>query len=401
MVKKIYEVLNVGQGDSIIVRPPDGCCYHGETVFVDLGPGGYDITSHIKPEEKVHIFLTHHDNDHLEGLRFFIGKMNQVEEITVPFYQNEITLIARAILNLKGINEADDCEGLIRSLEEIVNNQRMIKALTQKREGQPRLTFAYEGVKIRSQKGNGCKHIECLNPPFFVETYNWLKEMDQDDTSALIYELFDKKFADEMAFFVRSSREGSRAMDSPGLVDYWLWDWQEDARDAIQTKCNYVLDFVMGNASLFRQFNMKGSRKILKKIYRNYVSCTHDVCTVLKLHYQGYPSMLLTGDASKKVFRRLIREGKDISADYLKMPHHGSRKNMDEKILEHIDPATAIISHNNRRFGKAKDSHPHQEVLNLLAAKKINILITNDVIKHGRRIMNKDMHRKDNSVHIW
>lgn len=91
--------------------------------------------------------------------------------------------------------------------------------------------------------------------------------------------------------------------------------------------------------------------------------------------------MLLTGDASKKVFNRLIREGKDISATYLKMPHHGSKHNMNKKILSEISPKVAIISHNNGHFGAAKDTHPNQEILELLYNEKIKILLTNDVKK--------------------
>ena len=56
---KTYEIMNVGQGDSIVIRPPAGCRCSKETLIVDLGPGSYDITKHIKPEDKVHIFLTH------------------------------------------------------------------------------------------------------------------------------------------------------------------------------------------------------------------------------------------------------------------------------------------------------------------------------------------------------
>lgn len=52
---------------------------------------------------------------------------------------------------------------------------------------------------------------------------------------------------------------------------------------------------------------------------------------------------MLTGDAGKKEIRRLIREGKDISATYLKMPHHGSQHNMNKKILSEISPEVAIM----------------------------------------------------------
>lgn len=392
---KTYEIMNVGQGDSIVIRPPAGCRCSKETLIVDLGPGSYDITKHIKPEDKVHIFLTHHDNDHLEGLRFFIGKMHQVREITVPLYQNEITLIARAILNLKGIRDSRDCDGLVRALEEIVNNQVILKTLTEENEDTPRLSFAYDGGD------SPCKHIEYMNPPMIAETYEWLDEMDRDAIQAVMKDFFSMEFADEMAVYFQAAEEKHMPEGSRQFYQYWLENRQEEDGKLLHMKCNYVLNFIVENALLFRRFNMEGSRKVLKKIYKNYVKCTHDVCLVMKMCFPGQKSMLLTGDASKKVFKRLIRENpKSISAYYLKMPHHGSRHNMDEAILDSIKPRTAIISHNNGHFGKAKDSHPNQEVLDMLADRNIKLLITNDVIKNGIRVMKKERHKKDDLVEI-
>ena len=79
---------------------------------------------------------------------------------------------------------------------------------------------------------------------------------------------------------------------------------------------------------------------------------------------------------------------KDISATYLKMPHHGSKHNMNEKILKKIKPKAAIISHDNGHFGKSKDTHPNQEVLNLLQKNKVKV------------IMKKHNHRKNGYVNI-
>ena len=73
---------------------------------------------------------------------------------------------------------------------------------------------------------------------------------------------------------------------------------------------------------------------------------------------------------------------------------------MDEAILDSIKPRTAIISHNNGHFGKAKDSHPNQEVLDMLADRSIKILITNDVVKNGIRVMKKELHKNDTLVEI-
>lgn len=386
------DILNVGQGDSLILRASDDCVFSGETIFIDLGPGKYDITKHIRENEKIHIFLTHHDNDHLEGLRFFIGKMKQVNEITVPFYQNEITLIARAILNLKGIGISSDCNEFVKILEEVVSNQAFLKTLVKEKDGRPKLSFAYEGKEF-------CSHIECFNPPMLIDSYDWLHEMNGEDLVQIIYEVFTDEFAKEMELYIQDdSRQIYRRMDVPEFSRFFLYsgEEQDEARNA---KRNYVLSFILDNITLLRNFNNKASRDNLKKIYKNYVKCTHDVCVVLKTSFDNTP-FLFTGDASKKVFNRLIRENKDISAIYLKMPHHGSKHNMNEKILKKIKPKTAIISHNNGHFGESKDTHPNQEILNLLQKNRVRILITNDIIKNNMVIMKKNEHKNDCYVHI-
>lgn len=390
----IFNVLNVGQGDSIMVKPPYGCNFHGKTIFIDLGPGKYDVTKSIAKDENVHIFFTHHDNDHLGGLRFFIGKMKQVSEITVPLYQNEITLIARAILNLKGIGKSTDCNEFTRALTEIVNNQVFVKTLVEgKKEECPKLSFAYEGKEF-------CHHIQCLNPPLIINSYDFIHEVDESNLNQLMDEAFTKEFAREMEIYIHSnSTRYNNIVDSQEFNRFWIFGENEGGREISDAKCNYVLNFIMQNRELFKTFNEKSTRDNFKKIYKNYVKCTHDVCIVLKTFFED-TAMLLTGDASKKVFKRLIREGKDISATYLKMPHHGSKHNIDRKILNKISPKVAIISHDNGHFGVAKDTHPNQEILELLQNDKIKILITNDVIKSNVTIMEKYNHDKDPYVSI-
>lgn len=388
----IFEVLNVGQGDSILLSPSSGCKFGSKKIFIDLGPGNNDITKNINAKDRVHIFLTHHDHDHLGGMRYFVGKMNQIEEIVVPLYQNEITLIARAILNLKGIKEAENCGEFIKALEEVVNNQAFLTHAIRNRGSIPRMTFAYEGKYF-------CEHIKCLNPPHCIENYDWLMELDRQKLIGLLQELFTREFADEMKWYI-DSVEGHYS-EATANLEYCLIDFHtKNDTDSYRWGCNYVLGFFVENVSLLRQFNATGSRKCMRKIYKNYVRCTHDICMVLWAKFGDEPSVLLAGDASKKVFERLIREEIVISADYLKMPHHGSKHNMNWKILRQINPRKVIISHDNRRFGKARDSHPNQEILNLLHSEHIDILITNDVVKNGVTVMQKQQHSKDSYIII-
>lgn len=391
---KVLKILNVGHGDSIILRPEDGCTFMDETILIDLGNGGTDITSSIGEEEKIHIFITHHDADHLGGLQFFFNKFSQVSEITVPFYQNEITLIAKAILNLKGIRSAVDCGEFIRALEDIVHHQFFIKKLTEDHDYHPKLSFAHDQIEY-------CCHIDCLNPPMIVDVYNWMREASESDLIKISNEIFEPEFARDMEIYIRGMRRGEEYVDSWVIQNIMLYEQQDsnNNRDINQIKGSFVMDFFMRNIGSIRKFNERPDRELLRKIYENYVKCTHDVCTVLKVKFGG-KSFLLTGDATKKVFRRLIKEGKDISAGYLKMPHHGSIKNIDESILQMIKPEVAIISHGNRRFGKSKESLPNQETLELLEREKTRILITNDVKKDSLTVMYKEHHKDDEYVDI-
>lgn len=387
------EVLNVGQGDSIILNPSKGCTYDTIKFLIDLGPGQYDVTQHIGDKEKVHVFITHHDMDHLDGFRYFVNKMHLIEEITIPFYQNEITLIAQSILNLKGINTSKDCKEFIDGLNQIVNNQIFLKTLIKGYRSTPKLSFAYDGRRI-------CNHIECLNPPVSMETYDWLEEAVEKDFRMLFHEVFDEKFARELDIYIRANKNNHSVVDSQELLRIFLWENDEEQYDEMnRIKANYVVSFFMENSSLFRAFNSKPTRKNLEKIYNNFVKCTHDACIVLRVTYDG-KFFLLTGDASKKVFNRLIREGKDISANYLKMPHHGSKYNMNKKILKEIAPEAVIISHKNGHFGKSSDPHPNREILQMLHEENIKVFITNDVIKEGVVCMKKEAHKGDFYVQI-
>lgn len=111
-------------------------------------------------------------------------------------------------------------------------------------------------------------------------------------------------------------------------------------------------------------------------------------------------SILLTGDTSKSVLKRLMNEKKDIGADYLKIPHHGSKNNLNQSLIRYIHPEYAIISHDNRVFGKAKDPHPNIEVLKRLNNENVSMLSTNDVLKNEKVILKGAAPRKGTAISI-
>ncbi len=385
------QVINVGQGDCSLFRIPREDGFKNDAYFVDMGSGNVDISNRLIFGDRIHVFLSHGHRDHIGGIKYLFGKTFQLDELVLPLYQNEMTLIAKAILNLKGIRQAKDCEEIVSELEDIVNNQIYLKEAGEYHYN--RVSFAYEGRRFASNR------IRCLNPSIDAWGYDWISEMDTEDMISTMNNLFSKPFAEVMGNYIWNSHEFRDREGEPELYerevfsDFWL-----PREEGFPKKCNVVFDFIFNNINLLKTFNSESTRENLKKISEEYGKTTHDVCMVLKAIVNNQ-KILFAGDVSKKSFHRIINNHK-VYANYLKMPHHGSIENIDETILDAVKPEVAIISHGNRRFGKADDSHPNREVLELLSRKKIRILITNDVIKPEGTIMKKENHTKDPFIEI-
>ncbi|VAX23587.1 DNA internalization-related competence protein ComEC/Rec2, partial [hydrothermal vent metagenome] len=92
---------------------------------------------------------------------------------------------------------------------------------------------------------------------------------------------------------------------------------------------------------------------------------------VVKLTY-GKVKVLLTGDIESEVERVLLDSGIDLSADILKIAHHGSRSSSATEFLKRVGAKTAIISAGrNNSFG-----HPADETLRRLENANLKIYRT-------------------------
>ena len=92
---------------------------------------------------------------------------------------------------------------------------------------------------------------------------------------------------------------------------------------------------------------------------------------VTRLDY-GKFSMLLTGDAEAQTEERMMGKGANVTADVLKVGHHGSRYASSEEFLRRGRFKAAIISTSaDNRYG-----HPNQEVLDRLRAAGVQLYRT-------------------------
>lgn len=94
---------------------------------------------------------------------------------------------------------------------------------------------------------------------------------------------------------------------------------------------------------------------------------------VIKLTF-GSNKFLFTGDAQASNEEGMINNGYDLSADVLKVGHHGSHTSTSDAFLAKVNPKYAVIS-----CGKGNDyGHPHEETMDKLKAKNIPVYRTDE-----------------------
>lgn len=94
---------------------------------------------------------------------------------------------------------------------------------------------------------------------------------------------------------------------------------------------------------------------------------------VIKLVY-GQSRFLLTGDAGLEVEKALLNSGADLSADVLKVAHHGSQYSSGQEFLAKVKPELAIIEvGKDNSFG-----HPNLRIIKRLERAGAEIFRTDE-----------------------
>ncbi len=97
----------------------------------------------------------------------------------------------------------------------------------------------------------------------------------------------------------------------------------------------------------------------------------NDNSLVIRLSWQRR-AFLFTGDAEAEAEEHLLQSGATLSADFLKLGHHGSRTSSTPAFLDAVHPSVGTMSTGVRnRFG-----HPHAPTLQKLRERKILALRT-------------------------
>jgi competence protein ComEC len=142
----------------------------------------------------------------------------------------------------------------------------------------------------------------------------------------------------------------------------------EDVMQSLKNKNIQVTEAASGET-----FNLgNGICTILAPVSRGYEKL-NDYSVVMKLQY-GETSFLFTGDAESISEKEMMRRGFDLSANVLKLAHHGSISSTGNEFLNRVCPQYAVITagrNNNYR-------HPHRSILIRLKNMGIKVYRTDE-----------------------
>ena len=145
--------------------------------------------------------------------------------------------------------------------------------------------------------------------------------------------------------------EAKDAYQSP-VFERWTRTAREEGVNEVEAIAGKVID--LGNETTLT----------ILTPFKSYDGVTlkkpHEANVTALLQYKSF-RVLLTGDMEMSLEKQLILNGSDISADILKVGHHGSKTSSGDSFLNSINPSVAVI-----QVGKNSYGHPTQEVLNRL-----------------------------------
>ncbi len=369
----LLRVFNVGQADSLELLPPMKCDFQEKSILVDCGQGSRNVFSSISREQVV-LILSHAHDDHIGGLSHLFSTnlssstpKTRIVQLWLPYYNDEIVKIANFILSLKGVSSILGKTREEIELRNMVDCYRFLRCLFD-----PKVKGEIKGLREGMKM---CKHLSILNPPLDPDSALGLKKGDcrgyrdkqrRSEYDALRRWLTEEDFNRLWGSFIAEGWDYS----VPNLIDNTELDWN--------SRMDFIYGFFCKYERIIDDFVRRSDSRHFARIANCIKLASNDISIVIRYEFGDF-SCLLTGDVSKRQWKRCLPPQQKKRVSILKFPHHGSKSSLDRKLLLQLSPELTIVSHGNGCFGKQKDPHPNLEVIQALDDIKTNVAYTNDV----------------------
>lgn len=97
----------------------------------------------------------------------------------------------------------------------------------------------------------------------------------------------------------------------------------------------------------------------------DYYENLNNYSPIIKISYKN-TSFLFTGDAEELIEREVLLKTVNLTADILKVGHHGSSTSTSKEFYESVNPSVSVISVGNNSYG-----HPTPKTLNQIKTSKV------------------------------
>lgn len=301
-MKYEIEMLNVGNADAIIIRyiNKEGYEY---VVVIDAGNkhDGKKVVDQINTytnQKYIDLAIcTHPDNDHIGGF-FYIVENMKINEFWIHDSANHVDVSEVR----KAISEATLTKKMNKITESIDNNINLLDLITKK----------------------GISHKE----PFTGVSHSHIP-LTVLGPSISFYESLIKNFRNVKQLF-----EEEKMLEYDEKEDYGLlWEMLNE------------------DESLSDSLDEDDDR-----------SSENNSSTIIAFHPENSKKYLFTADTGPMALQEVVNLypewTKDL--DWLDVPHHGSKKNLNSALIKHFSPKVAFIS------GKGKKKYPSIAVVNAL-----------------------------------
>ncbi len=301
------EMLNVGNADAIILRYVNS---RGTEYIVVIDAGnkndGIKVAEQIKAftgQKYIDLAICSHPDSDHIGGFFYLIENMRIDEFWIHDPANHVDISEIR----KSISEARLTKSMSKITESIDNNINLLEIITKK------------GISHREPFA-GVKHdyipLTVLGP------------------SIPFYESLIKNFRDVKQLFEEEKR-----------LEY-------DDKDDYENEYEYLLE------SLSLTLDADDDK-----------SSENNSSTIIAFHPENDKKYLFTADTGPMALQEVVDLFPEWTKnlDWLDVPHHGSKKNLNSSLIKHFSPKVAFVS------GKGKRKYPSMAVVNAL--KKVGTLV--------------------------